>query len=302
VGALVVAAALLFLALGGASSSAPGPSVGTWMTGAGVEPRFVSVEGSRLRYVRRGSGPPVVLLHGLASSIYTWKDVLPVLAVAHDVIAIDMPGFGGSEVPASVDGPSMARSVLGALDALGVARASFVGNSLGGAFSVAIAASQPSRVDRLVLIDAAGYNFDPRDRPWVLRVAGGAPGRIADSLPLRPMVRLSLRQVFHDDSMVTPDRVDEYVAPLLRPGARAPVRRVLAAGGGRGFPGIIRSVRAPTLVIWGRYDEWIPLRDASRFASDIPGARVVVVEAGHMPQEERPAETAKLIAEFLAAR
>jgi pimeloyl-ACP methyl ester carboxylesterase len=272
------------------------------MAAAGVAARHETVDALSLRYVRRGEGPPVVLLHGLASSIYTWKDVLPVLAAHHDVIAIDLPGFGGSAVPDRPSGERLFQSVLGLMDRLGLRRASFVGNSLGGAVATAIAARAPERVDRLVLIDAAGYNFAPADRPFVLRLAAGVPAVVAEALPLRPLVSLSLRQVFHDDRLVTPDRVAEYVAPLRRPGATAAVRGILLDPSALGFPGIVRSVRAPTLILWGRYDAWIPVRDAARFAADIPGARVTLLDAGHMPQEERPAEAAALIADFLAGR
>jgi len=156
-------------------------------------------------------------------------------------------------------------------------------------------------VDRLVLIDAAGYNFKLADRPFVLRLAAGVPAPLAEVLPLRPLVTLALRQVFHDDRLVTPERLAEYLAPLRRPGAAAAVRALLLGTDDLGFPEVVRSVHAPTLVIWGRYDTWIPARDAARFAADIPGARVAFVEAGHMPQEERPAETAALIEEFLSA-
>jgi pimeloyl-ACP methyl ester carboxylesterase len=274
--------------------------VGSWMAGAGVVPQHVTVDGLSLRYVRLGQGPPVVLLHGIASSIYTWKDVLPALGAHHDVIAVDLPGFGGSAVPKEASGERAVRSVIGVMDALGLRRASLVGNSLGGAISVAVAAHAPERVDSLVLIDPAGYNFAAADRPFVLRLAAGVPTVLADALPLRPLVSLSLRQVFHDDTLVTPDRVAEYVAPLRRPGAAAHLRGLLLATEGLGFPGVVRAVRAPTLILWGRYDTWIPVGDASRFAADIPGSRVVLLEAGHMPQEERPAETAALIAGFLA--
>jgi pimeloyl-ACP methyl ester carboxylesterase len=273
--------------------------VGGWTAAAGVTPRHETVDGLSLRYVRRGEGTPVVLLHGLASSIYTWKDVLPVLAAHHDVIAIDLPGFGGSAIPDRPRGETLFQAVLGLLDRLGVRRASFVGNSLGGAVAGAIAARAPERVDRLVLIDAAGYNFAPADRPFVLRLSAGVPALVAEALPVRPMVTVSLRQVFHDDALVTPDRVAEYVAPLRRPGATAAVRTLLLDGEALGYPAIVRAIRAPTLVIWGRYDAWIPVRDAERFQADIPGARVALLDAGHMPQEERPAETAALIAAFL---
>ncbi len=271
------------------------------MVAAGVPPRYETVDGLRIRYVRKGHGPPLVLLHGLGSSIYTWKDVWPTLAAHHDVIAMDLPGFGDSGVPEHPTGETAMRSVVGLMDRLAVARASIVGNSLGGAIAVAIDARAPARVDRLVLVDAAGYNFKLADRPWILRVAAAVPPAVVAALPVRPMMTLALRQVFHDDGLVTPARVAAYVEPLRRPGAAAALNRLLMAPDALGFPEVIRRVQAPTLIIWGRYDEWIPLRDATRFAADIPGARVAFVEAGHMPQEERPAETAALIEDFLSA-
>ena len=270
------------------------------MRQAGVVPRHDTVDGLSLRYVRSGQGPTVILLHGIASSIYTWKDVLPALAAHHDVLAVDLPGFGGSAVPKEPSAELAVRSVFGLMDRLGIRRASLVGNSLGAAIALAIAAQAPDRVERLVLIDAAGYNFAPGDRPFVLRVAAGVPAVMADALPLRPMVSLALHQVFHDDRLVTPDRIAEYVAPLRRPGATRVLRALLLTADDLGFPGVVRGVRAPTLIVWGRYDAWIPVRDAARFAADVPGARVALVEAGHMPQEERPAETAALIEAFLA--
>src|SRR6185369_15620971 len=77
---------------------------GTWMAPAGVEPRYETIDGLRIRYVRKGEGAPVLLLHGISSSIYTWKDVLPALAAHHDVIAMDLPGFGDSAVGAHPSG------------------------------------------------------------------------------------------------------------------------------------------------------------------------------------------------------
>jgi pimeloyl-ACP methyl ester carboxylesterase len=187
------------------------------------------------------------------------------------------------------------------MDELGIPRADLVGNSLGGAVAVATAAGHPERVRRLVLIDAAGYNFRPEDRPLVLRLPTWVPEAFAGAMPMRPLVKVGLRQVFHDDALVTPERLAEYVVPLRRPGAALYARRLLATSDIGGFPEVIRTVRAPTLVLWGRHDEWIPLGDAWRFGADIPGTPVRVMEAGHMPQEEKPAETAAAIVDFLAA-
>jgi pimeloyl-ACP methyl ester carboxylesterase len=198
----------------------PGPT-GGWLKAARLEPRFATVGGHRVRYVRAGSGSPVLLLHGFASSIYTWKDVLPALARDHDVVALDFPGFGESEQPSDLDGSRFPSLVLELLDQVGIQDTAIVGSSMGGATAVAVAATHPDRVTALVLIDSAGFNLAPEGRPWILRLAGSAPaGALLERLHVRGLlVRIGLRQVFHDRSLVTPERFDEYLAPLLRPGA-----------------------------------------------------------------------------------
>jgi pimeloyl-ACP methyl ester carboxylesterase len=296
--AALLAVAVLLVARGERRASASG----AWMTEAGVEPRFVDVEGLRVRYVRRGAGPPLVLVHGIASSVYTWAAVIPALAESHDVIALDLPGFGGSAIPSHLSGDAYPRVLGGFLDALGLGQVALVGHSLGGAVAAAFAAVQPDRVERLVLVDAAGFNLAPEDRPWVLRMAG-APGASAvlEKFPVRRrVVRLALRQVFHDDARVTPERVEEYLAPLARPGASRFLSQLLGDPGGMGLPEAIGRVRAPTLVVWCAQDEWVPLRDADRFVAAIPGARKAVIDGcGHLPQEERPQELLGLLKEFL---
>ena len=272
------------------------------MAAAGLSPRFVETEGLRLRYVRQGQGSPVLLLHGFSSSLFTWKDVLPELARSHDVIALDLPGHGASDIPASLTPELLARVVPAVLDQLGVPRASFVGNSLGGAIAIAVAARSPARVDRLVLIDSAGFNFEASKRPALLRALTALPGaRLLEHSPRRRwMVSFGLRQVFHDDALVTRERIDEYVVPLLRPRAVRAFQELLGARDALGFPGTVAEVQQPALVIWGRQDAWIPVSDAEHFRATLPRATAVVLEGcGHMPQEERPQETARLILDFL---
>ena len=297
----LVALAALAVLFAAAPEPAPGP-VGGWMAAAGVTPAHLDLDGVRVRYVRAGSGPPVVLLHGFASSIYTWKDVLPALSARHDVVALDFPGFGGSAIPRPLDAGAYPALVTAAMDRLGIARASLVGNSLGGGIAVLVAADHPERVDRVVLLDAAGFNLEPADRPWLLRAAGHA--RMAPLLERarvrRRLVALALRQVIHDDALVTEERVDEYTVPLMRRGAIAAGAELLRRPIPGGVVGKIARVRAPTLVIWGREDRWIPLEHTERFTAAIPGARALVLDGcGHMPQEEKPAETARAVLEFL---
>lgn len=302
VGLAACLAALALLALGWARERPLGPT-GQWLVAAGLEPRFEAIAGRRIRFVRRGSGPAIVLVHGFASSIYTWKDVLPVLARDHDVVALDLPGFGQSECPPDLSFDEYPRVVVGLLDRLGLTRATVVGNSLGGAVAAVVAAQRPERVERLVLVDAAGFNLDEKQRPWAIRVVGSRPvAAVLDRLPLRRLlVGTSLRQVFFDDALVTGERIDEYLEPVLRPSTPPAIRSLLASHAGH--PDVVQKllpkVTAPALIVWGREDVWIPVGDAERFAAALPGSRVVVLDrCGHMPQEERPEEVARLIEDF----
>jgi pimeloyl-ACP methyl ester carboxylesterase len=297
-----LAGALALFAFGRSRERPLGPT-GQWLAAAGLEPRFESVAGRRIRFVRTGSGPPIVFLHGFGSSIYTWRQVLPVLARNHDVVALDLPGFGQSDCPPDLSFEEYPKVVVGLLDRLAIARATLVGNSMGGAVAAVVSAERPERVQRLVLVDAVGFNLDPEQRPWPIRVVGSAPAAaVLDRLPVRRLlVEVSLRQVFFDDSLLTGDRVDEYLEPMLRRGAPQAIRSLLAP---RSLPPdtvqkVLPRVAAPTLILWGQQDEWIPVRDAERFAAALRSSRVVVIErCGHMPQEEYPADVARLIEEF----
>lgn len=303
-GAGCLAGLVLALAVAWALHSEPaiGPT-GGWMKGAGVTPAWVDIDGVRVRYVRKGSGPPVVLIHGFASSVYTWKDVLPALAAQLDVVAIDLPGFGGSDIPRPLSGASYPGLVIAVMDRLRIDRAALVGNSLGGSIAVSVAADHPQRVTALVLIDSAGFNFDAAERPWMLRLIA-APGvaAVAERLPVRRrLVAAGLAQVFHRDDLVTDERIDEYAAPMMRPGATRAAAELLSAQGPP-FARAAARVGARTLVIWGRDDTWIPVAHAERFTSAIRGSMAVILDAcGHVPQEEKPADVIALLTRFLAA-
>ena len=299
-GAGVPALVLGGLALHDRAAPRPAP----WIAATGLEARFETVDGRRLRYVRTGAGPAVVLVHGFGSSLYTWKDVIPGLARDHDVVALDMPGFGLSDQPGDLAVDDLPRAVLGLMDRLGIDRAALVGNSLGGGTVALVAAEQPERVSALVLVDAAGFNLGPADQPRLVGVLMSAAGALVGGLPgKRLVVETALREVFHDPAMLTPDRIAEYLHGATRPGTFASIRSLGRSLRGRRtlVQDALGRVRAPTLVLWGREDRWIPLAHAERFRAAVRGARLEVIDAcGHVPQEEKPELVLKLLRDFLA--
>jgi pimeloyl-ACP methyl ester carboxylesterase len=280
-----------------------GPT-GGWLREAGLQPRDEIVDGLRIRYVRRGEGSPLVLLHGIGSSLYSWHAVLPDLARDHDVLALDFPGFGGSERPPQLSFERLVAVVLGLLDRLALGRVSLAGNSLGGAVAVAVAAHDPDRIERLVLIDSAGFHLAPAEWPPLLRVVEATPAPLLEWLPVkRKLAARTLPRLFFDPRHVTEEVIDEYAEPLQQRGTMRAFRSLLrsAVANPTPFDGLARVVQARTLVLWGREDPWIPVADVDRFGATIAGSVAVILSGcGHLPQEERPAETVALIRSFLS--
>ena len=280
------------------------PAAASWLGREGLEARFAIVGGHRLRYLRSGSGPAVVLVHGFGSSLDTWKDVIPALAVDHEVVALDLPGFGLSDDPADLTIGDLPRAVVGLMDRLRIPCAALVGNSMGGAAVALVAAERPERVSALVLIDAAGFDLGPSGQPRLVRIMMSPLGELMARLPgKRLLVELALRQVFYDERLVTAERVAEYLRDAKRPAGYLSVRSLGESlrGQERIVEDALAKVRAPTLVVWGRHDAWIPLATAARFTSAIAGSRqVLIADSGHLPQEERPQELLGELTRFLA--
>jgi len=300
VAALAVALAFVYAYL---SRPARG---GAWLRDLALREEYRSVGGETIRFVRLGSGPPLALVHGLGSSIYTWNAVLRPLAETHEVVALDLPGFGGSGRPPDLSFDRLPKVVEGLLESLGLDRVTLVGNSLGGAVALSIAASRADLVSRLVLIDSAGLG-GPEAIPPLVRWSASGPGAFLERFGAfrRLYVWAALTQVFDDPDQVTSERVDEYLAPLQRPGTVRSLRSLLdqSPEDWRRLQDAIGRVSAPTLIIWGAGDAWLPPTDAARFERAIPGARAVVLEGcGHLPQEECPTRVLELLLDFSAAR
>jgi len=306
-----VAAGLVALLLVGACLSwAPDRTVESLTARWGSPPsRFVELEGMRVHL--RDEGPandlePIVLLHGTSASLHTWDGWVAALRSHRRVIRLDLPGFGLTG-PAPDHDYSLTRYVrfiAEFLDAMGVRRCVLVGNSLGGAVAWETAVALPDRVTRLVLVDAAGYPMQANSVPigfTLARIPLLAP-LLRNVLP-RAIVEASVRNVYSDPDKVTPELVDRYYELALRAGNRqALVERFSQAPGGEDAA-LIPQVRQPTLILWGRDDRLIPVAFGRRFASEIVGSKLVVLDGlGHVPQEEDPKRTVAALEDFIAAR
>jgi len=276
--------------------------------------RWVSVMGSAVNVIEMGErskpGQAVVLVHGLSGCWGNWLEQISVLAREHRVIALDLPGFGSSPMPAERITISGYGRILDALLAeLGVQAAAVVGNSMGGFVAAELAIAFPQRVERLVLISSAGISTLPQpDRRDLLpalerlqRLLGPAGAWVA-AHPQKVARRPRLREAALGLVVRHPRKLP---APLAAEQLR-----------GAGKPGFMQAMEAivrydlrerlceiacPTLIVWGDGDRLVTVRDADVFAALIPNSRKVVFEdTGHMAMLERPAAFNALLSDFLA--
>ncbi|MDO5770409.1 MAG: alpha/beta hydrolase [Psychrobacter sp.] len=247
----------------------------------------------------------VVLLHGTSSSLQTWDGWSEQLADQYCVIRLDLPGFGltGPFYDASIlySSDRYTDFVKQVLDKLYVDKATLVGNSLGGKIAWSMAVKYPDSVDKLILIDAVGYPATPKHIPIGFRLAKYP---LLDSITThvlpRSIIKKSLESVYADDSKVTQALVNRYFDLTLRAGNRQALTRRMREFDSDNDAGRIQTISAPTLILWGKQDELIPLDNAYRFKQDIKGSQLVVFNhLGHVPQEEDPLATVKVVKAFL---
>ncbi len=266
---------------------------------------YVTVDGLQIFAITAGQGRDVVLLHGNPSNTYTWRKVITPLATHYRVHAIDLPGYGFSDKPADdsrYTSEALARTVVGYLDAVGVRRAVLVGNSMGGHIASETAVLYPERVSALVLIGAAGLpGIDPY--PLSTRIIGWPViGQALRTLPSRSRVADGLRRAMYDPTSVTDTDIDAYYAPLRSAGGTNAFVARMHQRLPEDRPARVQTIRAPTLVITGDTDRSIPPAIAARYHELIAGSELLVMErTGHLPQEERPAETVAAISRWIDA-
>jgi pimeloyl-ACP methyl ester carboxylesterase len=266
---------------------------------------FSTINGIRYHYREyTGAGTDILLIHGFGSSSYTWEQVAPILSDAgYHVWALDMKGFGWSDKPRGddYDPVTLAKEVNAWLEVMGIERPVLVGNSLGGTIGIIMAVDHPENVDRLILIDAHGYH---QKKPLIIRVMNRGPGAFVTKLTFgKWLVKGNLKMVFFDGKLVTDERIDAYYDRLRTEGARdaqTAVSRAIMEYATDPYIEKLSVISAPTLIIWGAEDQWIPVEHGYRFQKDIPGAALTVIpDCGHIPQEECPETTAQLIQAFV---
>lgn len=268
---------------------------------------FVELDGMQVHV--RDTGPrsdpaPIVLLHGMASSLHTWEGWQTALSKEHRVITVDLPGFGltGPSPQGEYRIEAYTRFTLRLLDALGVKHVVLGGNALGGEVAWQTALLAPDRVKKLILVDSDGHQISQFSQPVAFNIASSRGLRwVSERILPRSLIESSVRNVFGDPSKVTQTIVDRYFELNLRVGNRRALFQRMDQAESGASQQRIHQIKQPTLVLWGAKDGMVPMAFADQFCAEIPRCtKNIFSELGHIPQEENPAATLVPVRAFLA--
>ncbi len=262
----------------------------------------------RLAVHEAGEGAPIVLIHGLGTSSYTWNRIIPQLARTNRIIAIDLKGFGQSDKP--LDGKytifDQARLVGNVIAERNLSGVTLIGHSYGGAVALAVALSEMDKgggsLERLVLLDSVAYR---QPMPFFFKVLRTPViGEIGIAL-VPPEVQAShaLDVAYYNNRKVPRDAVQHYAQPLHSEGGRHALFQTIKSLEPEKADAIAaryRDLDLPSLILWCDHDRIVPLRFGARLATDLPNASIQVIRScGHLPHEEQPAETVAAIQRFM---
>ena len=263
----------------------------------------------KLFYETAGSGSPVLLIHGFGSSTFTWRRIAPALAETHKVIAVDLKGFGQSDKPLDehysiFDQTRLIKQLILDNDLKDL---TLVGHSYGGGIALMLALDQDprlqGRIEKLVLLDTIAYPqnipvaFKMMDMPLMSHVG-------VRVVPPEVQARVALKLAYFDDSKIGEDTVEMYAAPLRTMAGKHAVIHSARQIVPRGLDEISKrypTIKQPTLIAWCDSDKIVPLDIGLELRRNMPTSRLEIIErCGHMPQEEQPEATLRLIQDFLA--
>lgn len=254
-----------------------------------------SVYGFEMHYVEAGEGEPVILLHGLWGGRNEWEHNIDAIASDFRVIVVDQIGFWDSDKPSALyDNHLLSQFLAGFMESLGLSKAHLVGHAMGATTATQFAVTYPDRVAKIVLVDGVGYQRDsapPEQTPARLRFS-----RMASGSTLRTTKALLLRRV-GNDALVTDAWVEQAYSMWL--GSSLTIRGMLSTGGSVPKE-TMKTIDAPTLVVWGENDEISDPSQADEPLDDIAGAKKYIIpDAGHLAQFEQPDTFNRVVRDFL---
>ncbi|MBK8670080.1 MAG: alpha/beta hydrolase [Saprospiraceae bacterium] len=273
---------------------------------AGAPSAFLQMSGLDVHYREEGPASdsiPIVLLHGTGASLHTYDVWTDILKKTNRVIRMDIPGFGltGPFTNRDYHIKNYVEFIHEFLDSLGVNKCILAGNSLGGQIAWNYTIKYPQDVQKLILIDAAGLEYNENQPPLAFKIARiPILKNIMTFITPKSLVKKSLQDVYYDKSKVTSQLTDRYFDLTLRSGNRQAMIDRLNTPIDYTAVETIKTIQQPTLVLWGENDYLIPLSCTKIFSALLPKDTLVVIpKCGHVPMEELPFESVKILQKFI---
>lgn len=273
---------------------------------ADTDSKFMNLMGMTVHYKEEGNpndSVPLVLLHGTASSLFTWDSSVTILKTQHRIIRFDLPAFAltGPNPERDYSFAYYTRFVDSMLTRLHISHCYIAGNSLGGGIAWHYTIDHPEKIIKLVLVDATGYTGSLKPKGSLAFTLAGIPvvKNILKWVTPKAIVRKSIEDVYGDKSKVSDRLVNLYYDMALREGNRqALIDRM--QNGFRMESILIKQIKTPTLIIWGDRDRLIPVDCAQLFKNDIDNSQMeIFTGVGHVPMEEEPKRFAESLLRFL---
>lgn len=254
-------------------------------------------DGLKIHYTDTGpqDRSAIVLVHGFSSSLHTWNAWREDLETDFRVITLDLPGHGLSRAdPVDLVGIDRFTDVIAQVTSkLEADRFTIAGNSMGGNTAWAFALKYPERLEGLVLVDASGWpanSEESESSPLIFKLLANPLARtVLKDLDMTSLTRSALADSYTDQAFVTEELVERYVALSRAPGHRASLLQLMASRDARieATDAALAAINVPTLILWGRDDNLVPVSHAQKFVDAISGAKLVIYDGvGHLPQEE----------------
>ncbi|MCH2082546.1 MAG: alpha/beta hydrolase [Saprospiraceae bacterium] len=263
--------------------------------------QFIDVMDMNVHYRINGQGPTLLLVHGTAASLHTWEDWTSQLEKDFQVISLDIPAYGltGPHPNRSYKVDNYVEFLSAFAKKLRLDSFSLAGNSLGGLIAWNYAARHPDQIQKLILIDPSGFS-QKKPASLAFRLAKNKfSSKILRYITPKSLFQKSLKEVYFDESKLKPDLLNRYYDLGLRTGNRQAF--IDRANTKQNIDlSRLQRIQAPTLIMWGKQDAWIPVEHAAQFQSAIKNAEVLIYDrAGHIPMEEIPELTVKDAISFL---
>ncbi len=266
-------------------------SGGDQMSSHDIQRSYIKVDNINLycEYVVNDK-PPILLIHGLASSVFTFRRIIPLLQKHFSIYAVDLPGFGKSEKPTSFiySFQNYAKLMIGCINEFGIPNTYIVAHSMGGQIALNIALLAPDKINKLILLCSSGYLKRSKK---LLICSSYLPffERLVQYFVQRKEVRDHLKNVFFNQTLINDELIQEFGRPLSEKGFYKALICLLRHREDDLLPEQLQTIQVPTLLVWGEEDRVVPLEVGKRLVQDLPDAKLITYEkTGHLITEERP--------------